>query len=116
MLEAGVYTFIDATWSHAMDLSGKDNRSLIAYPKHGLDNQMVSQTLALGINSSRSLLTPDFGTVGSHSPGSRLFYSQRQVEAVRDGRQHSPRGYGSCHYRLPCKLGYSSSGRTHKEK
>lgn len=49
MIEPGVYTLIDATWGMAMDLSGKDNKSLIAYTKHGLDNQMVSPNFAFGI-------------------------------------------------------------------
>lgn len=49
MIEPGVYTLTDATWGMAIDLSGKDNRSLISYTKHGLDNQMVSPNVAFGM-------------------------------------------------------------------
>lgn len=49
MIEPGVYTLTDATWSMAMDLSGKDGKSLISYTKHSLDNQMVSPNFAFGI-------------------------------------------------------------------
>ncbi|EIM84730.1 uncharacterized protein STEHIDRAFT_158446 [Stereum hirsutum FP-91666 SS1] len=47
MIEPGVYTLTDATWSMAMDLSGKDSKSLISYTKHSLDNQMW-QIIPLG--------------------------------------------------------------------
>ncbi|EIM84729.1 uncharacterized protein STEHIDRAFT_158445 [Stereum hirsutum FP-91666 SS1] len=40
MLQTGVYTITDATWNTAMDLSGKDNKSVISYTKHGMDNQL----------------------------------------------------------------------------
>jgi hypothetical protein len=40
-LEQGQYTATDVRWGMALDLSGADNRSLIAYGFHGLENQQV---------------------------------------------------------------------------
>ncbi|KAA1473288.1 hypothetical protein DENSPDRAFT_742293, partial [Dentipellis sp. KUC8613] len=38
-LEPGVYTITDASWGTALDLSGGDNRSAIAFSVHGWENQ-----------------------------------------------------------------------------
>ncbi|TFY75247.1 hypothetical protein EWM64_g8765, partial [Hericium alpestre] len=38
-LEPGVYTITDATWGTALDLSGGDNKSAIAFSVHEWDNQ-----------------------------------------------------------------------------
>jgi hypothetical protein len=40
-LEQGHYTATDVRWGMALDLSGADNRSLIAYGFHGLENQQA---------------------------------------------------------------------------
>jgi hypothetical protein len=40
-LEQGRYTATDVRWGMALDLSGVDNRSLIAYGFHGLENQQA---------------------------------------------------------------------------
>ncbi len=41
-LEPGLYTATDVRWGMALDLSGADNRSLIAFGSHGWENQQVS--------------------------------------------------------------------------
>ncbi|KAH9058120.1 hypothetical protein EDB87DRAFT_953047 [Lactarius vividus] len=38
-LEPGVYTVTDVRWGMALDLSGADNRSVIAFGPHGWENQ-----------------------------------------------------------------------------
>jgi len=40
--QPGIYTTTDVRWGMALDLSGADNRSLIAFGSHGWDNQQVS--------------------------------------------------------------------------
>ena len=40
-LEQGRYTATDVRWGKVLDLSGADNRSLIAFGFHGLENQQV---------------------------------------------------------------------------
>ena len=40
--EQGVYTVTDVRWGMALDLSGADNRSPIAFGSHGWENQQVS--------------------------------------------------------------------------
>ncbi|KAH9032226.1 hypothetical protein EDB85DRAFT_1827446, partial [Lactarius pseudohatsudake] len=38
-LEPGLYTVTDVRWGMALDLSGADNRSVIAFGSHGWENQ-----------------------------------------------------------------------------
>ena len=45
-LEPGVYTVTDVRWGLALDLSGADSRSLIAFGSHGWENQQVSVVAA----------------------------------------------------------------------
>jgi hypothetical protein len=40
-LEQGRYTATDVRWGMTLDLSGVDNRSLIAYGFHGQENQQA---------------------------------------------------------------------------
>jgi hypothetical protein len=42
--EQGVYTMMDVRWGMALDLSGADNRSLIAFEPHGWENQQVRES------------------------------------------------------------------------
>jgi hypothetical protein len=46
-LEPGLYTATDVRWGLSLDLSGSDNRSLIAFGSHGWENQQVSAALRL---------------------------------------------------------------------
>ena len=46
-LEQGRYTATDVRWGKVLDLSGADNRSLIAFGFHGLENQQASVFLFL---------------------------------------------------------------------
>ncbi|KAI9450383.1 hypothetical protein BJY52DRAFT_1125963, partial [Lactarius psammicola] len=45
-LEPGLYTATDVRWGMALDLSGADNRSLIAFGSHGWENQQASPSFA----------------------------------------------------------------------
>ena len=55
-LEPGIYTATDLRWGMSLDLSGSDNRSLIAFGSHGWENQQVSTALRLLLLSSRRLI------------------------------------------------------------
>ena len=55
-LEPGLYTATDLRWGMSLDLSGADNRSLIAFGSHGWENQQVSATLRLSFPFSGRLI------------------------------------------------------------
>jgi hypothetical protein len=46
-LEPGLYNATDVRWGMSLDLSGADNRSLIAFGSHGWENQQVSALLSV---------------------------------------------------------------------
>ena len=52
-LEPGLYNATDVRWGLSLDLSGADNRSLIAFGSHGWENQQVSTALRLSLLFSR---------------------------------------------------------------
>ena len=63
-LEPGLYTATDGRWGLSLDLSGADNRSLIAFGSHGWENQQVSATVRLSLPFSGKLTIALSCTVG----------------------------------------------------
>jgi hypothetical protein len=63
-LEPGIYTTTDVRWGLSLDLSGSDNRSLIAFGSHGWENQQVSAALRPSLPFSGRLIPTLSCTVG----------------------------------------------------
>jgi hypothetical protein len=55
--EPGIYTATDVRWGMALDLSGADHRSLIAFGLHGWENQQVSAAVVFDLRRRELTMT-----------------------------------------------------------